>query len=167
MTLDAAGAGDRVIVFLDVDGVVSALSSRLGFGDGRRTTIDGYDLTLSRRLGARLRQLDADVRWLTTWGQQANSVGARIGLSALPMAGSPPSGATSSGPWKLDIVRAVIGRERRAFVWVDDDAIGRDAEVWLENCPVRGIFLRPKANRGLTPPDLEAIEAFIAEVAVG
>jgi hypothetical protein len=145
--------------------VVSALSSRHGFGDGRRTSIDDYDLTLWRKLGARLRQLDADIRWLTTWDQQANSVGARMGLQPLPVAGSPPQGATSSGPWKLEIVKAVVECERRAFVWIDDDAIGRDAEVWLENCPVRGVFIRPKANRGLTPPDLEAVEAFIADVA--
>jgi hypothetical protein len=153
-----------VIVFLDVDGVVSATSSRHGFGDGRRARVDGFDLTLSGRLGARLRQLPADIRWLTTWGHQAGEIGARMGLPPLPLAGEPPAAATSSGPWKLEVVRSVVEEEGRAFIWIDDDAITDEADAWLGQTSMRGMFVRPQPNRGLTPADLDAVEAFIEQV---
>jgi hypothetical protein len=151
------------VIYLDVDGAISALSSTHGFGDGRTFRLDGFRLTLSQRLGIRLRSLDAEIRWLTTWAEQANEVGARMGLPTLPLAAPPPAGATSSGPWKLDIVRKQVEEERRPFVWIDDDAIGRQAEAWASSCGVPSLLLRPKPHRGLTPADLDAIEHFIAE----
>ena len=84
-------------MYLDVDGV-SALSSRHAVHDARRYIVDGLQLTLSRTLGTRLKQLDAELRWLTTWAEEANHVGALIGLPALAVAAAPPPGATASGP---------------------------------------------------------------------
>lgn len=154
----------RAYLFLDVDGVVSALSSRHGFGDGRRHRVDGFDLTLSKSLGLRLRALDVDVLWLTTWGEQANDIGRLIGLPEYPIAGSPPNGATSSGPWKLDLVRERVQGERRPFVWADDDAIGPEAEVWAGGIDVPNLLIKPRSNRGLTPADVDAVEVFATRI---
>lgn len=56
------------VVYLDVDGALSALSGVHGFGDGPPLDRYGDVLTVSDRLGTRLRALDAELRWLTTWG---------------------------------------------------------------------------------------------------
>ncbi len=62
-------------------------------------------------------------------------------------------------------MKSVLNKDRRAFVWIDDDAITSDAEVWLDNTPIRGLLIRPQANRGLTPADLDIVEDFIDQVA--
>jgi hypothetical protein len=152
---------ERVILFLDIDGVLNALSSRHGFKDGRRRVVDGFELNLSRRLGQRLRDLDAEVRWLTTWGDRANAVGALIGLPHYTVAARPHGGASSAGSWKLDAVRSHTVREPRPFVWVDDEAIDEQAAEWVTSCGVRSLLVRPRPNRGLAPADLDEIERFI------
>jgi len=154
----------RVVVYLDVDGVISALSSKHAFRDARQYTVDGFQLTLSRALGTRLRGLDAELRWLTTWAEEANRVGALIGLPALDVAAHPPPGATASGPWKWEALRQVVELEGRPFVWVDDDAIGPDADAWAAQSPGQALLIRPRGNRGLSPAELDEIEEFIARV---
>lgn len=152
------------MVYLDVDGVLSALSSRHAFRDGRRYVVDGFQLTLSRALGTRLKALDADLRWLTTWAEEANQVGALIGLPALAVAAIPPPGATASGPWKWEALRQVVEKEDRPFVWVDDDAINVEAETWAAQFPRQALLIKPRGNRGLSPDELDVIEQFIARI---
>jgi hypothetical protein len=163
MTGDQTGDArrDRVVLFLDIDGALSALSARHGFKDGRRRMVDGYQLNVSRQLGERIRRLDVEVRWLTTWGEQANEVGKLIGLPPYAVAALPPSGASSAGSWKLDAVRSHIAREPRPFIWVDDEAIDEHAEAWAADCGTRSLLVRPKPNRGLEPADLDQMERFI------
>lgn len=151
-------------MYLDVDGVVSALSSRHAFRDARRYTVDGFQLMLSRALGTRLKALDAELRWLTTWAEDANRVGALIGLPALPIAAMPPPGATASGPWKWDALRQLVEEEARPFVWVDDDAINLEAEAWAAEFPGQALLVKPRGNRGLSPDELDVIEQFIAHL---
>ncbi|MCP3854012.1 MAG: hypothetical protein GY698_04645 [Actinomycetia bacterium] len=151
------------VVFLDVDGVVSALSSRHAFGDGRKLVLDGFSLTLSRRLGARLASLSADIVWLTTWGQKANEVGCRVGLPELPVAALPPVGGAADGAWKFEAVREYSSTAGRPWVWIDDNAISRQAEVWAEAQQFRSLLVRPAANRGLSPEEMDSIEDWILE----
>lgn len=154
----------RTVVYLDVDGAVSALSGAHGFGDGRRLDLYGDVLTVSARLGTRLRALDAELRWLTTWGVDADEIGAAIGLPPLTVAAEPPFHASAAGPWKLATVRAQVGDERRPFVWIDDEAIPAEAEEWLASVDVPGLLVRPDPDGGLTPADLDAVDAFLASL---
>src|SRR5438046_46591 len=104
-----------MILYLDIDGVVSSMTSENAFGDGRVLRLDGFHLNLSRQLGTRLSALDASVRWLSTWGVRAREVGDLLGVPRWPVAIEPPAGATSSGPWKFDCVRSQIEAEGQAF----------------------------------------------------
>ena len=106
----------RPVVYLDVDGAVSALSPTHGFGDGLPFDLFGDELILSERLGARLGALDAELRWLTTWGGDANLIAAAMDLPDLPVAGLPPMDATAGGPWKFEVVQSQVALERRPFV---------------------------------------------------
>ena len=152
----------RPVVYLDVDGAVSALSPTHGFGDGLPFELFGDELILSDRLGARLGALDADLRWLTTWGADANLIGAAMKLPDLPVAGLPPLDATAGGPWKFDVVRAQVEVERRPFAWIDDEAIPAITAAWAESMGVPCLLVEPDPERGLTPAELDAVEAFLA-----
>ena len=77
-------------------------------------------------------------------------------------AAEPPMDATAGGPWKFAAVRAQVGHERRPFVWVDDEAIPDAADEWLRSIDVPGLLVRPDPDLGLTPADLDAVEAFVA-----
>ena len=154
-------AGVRPVVYLDVDGVVSALAPTHGFGDGAPFELFGDELTLSERLGDRLRCLDAELRWLTTWGAEANPIGAAMDLPDLPVAGLAPMDATAGGPWKFEVVRAQVELERRPFVWIEDEAIPPEAEPWAAEIGVPCLLTEPDPDRGLTPAELDAVEAFV------
>lgn len=151
----------NAVVYLDVDGVVSALSPTHGFGDGMPFELFGDELILSSRLGDRLRALDAGLRWLTTWGPDANLIAAAMDLPDLPVAGLPPMDATAGGPWKFDVVRAQVEIERRPFVWIDDEAIPDGTAAWAESMDVPYLLVEPDPERGLTPTEVDAVEAFI------
>ncbi len=153
-----------MILYLDIDGVVSSMTGENAFGDGRVVLVDGYHLNLSRELGARLAALDVDVRWLTTWGTRAADVADLLGVPRWPLAMKPPRGATSSGPWKFDCVRDQIEADVQPFAWVDDAAIDRNVEVWADNLPVRSLLLRPDPRIGLSPPEVDVLEDFIESV---
>ena len=160
-----SSAGDaRAVVYLDVDGAVSALSGTHGFGDGTPLDLYGDVLTVSAGLGTRLRALDAELRWLTTWGVDADRIGAAMGLPPLLVAEEPPMDASAGGPWKFVAVRAQVERERRPFVWVDDEAIPDDADGWLASLDVPGLLVRPDPDLGLSPADLYAVDAFLASL---
>lgn len=151
----------RPVVYLDVDGAVSALSPTHGFGDGLPFELFGDELILSERLGARLGALDAELRWLTTWGADANLIAAAMGLPDLPVAGLPPMDATAGGPWKFEVVQAQVDLERRPFAWIDDEAIPLEAEAWAASIGVPCLLIEPDPDRGLTPAGLDAVEAFV------
>ena len=157
----AASAGTRPVLYLDVDGAVSALSPAHGFGDGLAFDLFGDELVLSERLGAHLGALDADLRWLTTWGADANLIAAAMDLPDLPVAGLPPMDAAAGGPWKFEVVRGQVDLERRPFVWIDDEAIPLETEAWAASIGVPCLLIEPDPDRGLTPADLDAVEAFI------
>lgn len=153
------------MLYLDVDGVLNALSNVHAFDDAEPHAIAGYQLLLSAEQGRRLAALDADIRWLTTWGRDAYLVGERIGLPSLPVAADPPDAVTSSGPWKYEAVRRQVEDERRPFVWIDDNAISRPARAWAERLDLAHLLIAPDPLRGVGPDDLGRVEGFIAALA--
>ncbi len=151
-------------LYLDVDGVFSATSSRHAYKDGRRTRVDGYSLTVSASLVRELASLPVEICWLTTWGSRANYVGGLVGMPACRVLTEPPLGAESSGPWKLDALMPDVVRRGLPFVWVDDDAISPRARMWAEGQqPYRYLLVEPHANRGLSPGEVRRIAEWLAE----
>ena len=151
-------------LYLDIDGVFSATSSRHAYPDGRRVGVDGYPLTLSRSLAWGLMSLPVEICWLMTWGSRANYVGGLVGMSACRVLTEPAQGAESSGPWKLDALMPDVVSRGRPFVWVDDDAISACARTWAEDQqPYRYLFVEPQPNRGLSTDEVQSIGEWLSE----
>lgn len=117
-------------------------------------------ITFAPELMAGIRELHesaaVEIRWLTTWGPDAND-GLRelLGLPEFAVAGTPEY---ASAWWKLPCaVRAV--EERRPVIWTDDDLDASDtARRWASN--VGMLAIAPDPAVGLTPADLETIRAY-------
>jgi len=128
----------------------------------------------------------AEVQWLTTWGHDANtSLRHLLELPDLPVAGTyddvdgPAGDRDADGPahasvapaapdrltgrwWKFDVVRRIVhtGGSRR-IVWLDDDLAGQDdVRAWMRQ-HTSSLLVAPDPRSGLTPAQLEAVEAFL------
>ena len=152
----------QVVVFLDVDGVLSPVVPRSdAWDDWQRVEDIPFHLVLSREMAGRIAQLDAEIVWLTTWEHDANAVVAEF-LDWEPHAVLERT-RDGAGWWKLEAVRERIEKEQRPFVWVDDELEHRkrDVEPWLRSLEVPVLPLSPRAEVGLTEAELTQIEAFI------
>jgi hypothetical protein len=77
----------RPVLFLDVDGTLITFKARPGSGSVPGEIVGNPLLErLEADDGRRLRQLECDLVWATTWGEDANEVVApRLGLPPLPV----------------------------------------------------------------------------------
>jgi hypothetical protein len=158
---------------LDVDGVINA--NRPGWGAApRRQNVwsrqDGthYLIRWAPALVRRIRTLHTrgvvEVRWCTTWCPDADALERlwslpplRRALNAEPM----PRGA-DCWPLKRAAADAVLA-EGSALIWSDDEALpppGPERERLT--AAGRALLIAPRANRGLQPGHLDAIEVFAA-----
>jgi hypothetical protein len=186
----------RPLWLLDVDGVLNAVAKRPDRGVWRdwrhgHAVADGvewpiwFSPTVTETI-ARMHETGvAEVRWLTTWGANANR-GLRelFGMPELEVAGEPPHvsgdhGAGSHGEavareedpqeqapwWKLEAVRRIVGEEpERPVIWTDDDLDGeRSAVAWVERHVPRRLLLSPRPAIGLTPRQLRAIRSYCGD----
>ena len=182
------------LVLLDVDGVLNAVGLRPdpqvwpdwqrgeAAAAGRRWPLHWSPSVVAAVL--RWREL-ADVQWLTTWGHDANGeLAALLGLPQLPVAGThdepvvaPQAEAlaevTPAAPdplsgrwWKFDVVRALLERQVRPLVWLDDD-LSADPEVraWVRR-RTRCLLVAPDPRTGLTAPQLDSVERFLRDSTV-
>jgi hypothetical protein len=189
----------RPLWLLDVDGVVNAVVKRPDRGvwrDWRQgtATADGVEwpIWFSPTVTSTVSRLHetgvVEVRWLTTWGAQANGeLRALLGMPELEVAGEPPHvsgdhGAGSHGEavareegdegdegkavwWKLEAVQRIVLMEpERPVIWTDDDLNGeRDAVTWVERHVPRRLLLSPRPSLGLTPRQLRAIRSYCGD----
>jgi hypothetical protein len=132
----------------------------------------------------------AEVRWLTTWRRDANGdLRELLGVPAFEVVGEiepeqpspaargaaadehvPSHGAAVGGRpapewWKLAAVRDLLARlpAERPLIWTDDDLRFRpEAVAWVRTHERSSLLVAPDTDTGLTPADLERIEAFCA-----
>jgi hypothetical protein len=182
------------ILLLDVDGVLNALtddSADLGAWDDWQqgtATAEGarWPILWSPGVISRLRELHeserVELRWLTTWGHDANNdLRLLVGLPELAVAGTyhdagAPTVEPSTGPahaavapaapdpltgrwWKYDVVARLVQQEpERRLIWVDDD-LDRANGVFVDWATRQPSVtpIAPDPRCGLTPHDLDAI----------
>lgn len=162
---------------LDVDGVLNAATSRPSYlvwpdwtyVTARTQGIDWpiwYSPTVIRFIRHVQDSGSAEVRWLTTWENDANGqLAERLGLPSCSVAGcaSPHAcGDVSCGAWwKWCAARAVQAAEPgRPVVWTDDDLrYEQGAKRWAEKHGV--LAIAPETHTGLTPAHLSAIAAYL------
>lgn len=184
----------RPLVLLDVDGVLNALQPGEAWPDWQvgRAVAEGraFRITWSPSVVARVRRWTevADVRWLTTWGHDANrSLRHLVDLPELPVAGtyddtegSPdrlPSGTDAHAEmapaapdaltgrwWKFDVVRRLVRADPgRPLVWLDDDLLGAaDMVAWVREHAAAVLLVTPDPASGLSPQELDAVDELLA-----
>ncbi|MBX6751379.1 MAG: hypothetical protein IRY85_17230 [Micromonosporaceae bacterium] len=161
----------RVILFLDVDGVLIPYGNQAA-PDSATVLFGGPEADeelLSRidpTLGPRLLSLGCELVWATGWEDDANEViSPRVGLPQLPvLAWSFDS--LEYGPaglhWKTRDLIAWAGG--RPFVWVDDEISTVDRDWVALDYAGHALLHRVDSRTGLTEDDLDAIERWLDDL---
>lgn len=170
-------AGLSPLWLLDVDGVLNAvvadvphLYERLRAEAGGRGWNITYDPAIIKRIADLHTSGRVEVRWLTTWCQDAaTSLAPAIGLPPFVVEGIPEfHGSHAKGWWKSPAAKRLSDTEPgRALIWTDDDLdySERVGDVpWLAQRTGPTLALAPNPRTGLTADNLDRIEAFVTRI---
>src|SRR5688572_23225327 len=113
----------------------------------------------------------AEIRWHTTWQEEALDFGDALGLRSFNVAWAPEfddptasARAIIAGKptwWKLPAAQNVVDVEKRPLLWTDDD-IGWELRRYDWH-PVNLGTLSPDPTTGLTPKHLKLIDQWLKE----
>lgn len=171
------------MMFLDVDGVVNAVS---GTPDPQvwpdwqtatvRNRLAAFPILWSPSVVDRLCSWDerglVEIFWLTTWLDDANGELAQtLGLPGWAVLGSDlaadPALSSSGGAWgwwKADLVHQQLHTHPgRPFVWLDDDLDAERALCDQLTADHDCLLLAPSSPVGLTPAQLDEVESWLQE----
>lgn len=108
----------------------------------------------------------AEIRWHTTWQEEANLVSDAVGLPHFEVEHAPEyQGWTRGGArwWKVPAVKRVSLRNRGFVVWTDDDAafptLQKQDRLSLRNEGV--LIVAPSGAKGLTQSNLDKIQYYL------
>lgn len=165
-------------IYLDIDGVINARSRKppkqnTGWlGDWKQETIMGYPILWSIELIERLNALadreDVQIKWLTTWQEQAISdftPGTGINGAEWPYFSATENDLFSYRYWwKLTaIARDVDETKPEKVVWIDDELPNQFlAQAWLSENISTILGIGPESTHGLSAKHLWQIEKFLA-----
>lgn len=168
----------RVIIYLDVDGVINAIRNgtpsqkRTGFKDFRRTTVNGFQIQYAQELIDWLNTVsqieDVEIKWLTTWQEDApKNLCPAIGLFGWDweVLGGDLTDWGGVHWWKYKAIREDHAKHKPSLaVWIDDDLkLETRAHHWaIETANVIAVI--PDALDGLTKEALDGITAQIEAI---
>jgi hypothetical protein len=164
--------------YLDVDGVLNAFrhsgpnwDDSTSFwakdSDGGKWQMRWSPAMIKRIL--EVQELGVEIRWLTTWGHDANyALAGTFGLPELKVhAVRPPRENMFGGypwDWKWHALRATVAKENRPVIWTDDDAWDDGIEITLKSiCKAMDrdlLMIRPDPDIGLSKDNLDQIYRF-------
>jgi hypothetical protein len=162
----------RPLILLDVDGVLNQVrgargARALAFDDFQTAVCNGWKIRYSPLMGKRLAALEADIVWLTTWGEEANTwIGPLFGWEPLPVVERTDEDDKTSW-WKSPAaLRFLTEQPTPPFIWIDDDlfdAVGNGEVRWLQDATLpRHLLISPEYDVALVPSALDQIEQWIA-----
>lgn len=159
------------IWFLDIDGVVNALAPGDGLVQTTAVCMDHpftihYSPELVETINACHRAGIVEIRWLSTWEQEARASFARaVGVDDFHAYDIPQE---DTGRWyKAEVVDQVIAREGRSFVWTDDEVDLEKHGLLDQALGMPHLLVAPYEDRGLTPEDMYRVLGFLLRDAAG
>ena len=163
-----AAGGDKPILFVDVDGVISLFGfSPDGPPPGRFHQVDGIVHCLAHHAGPRLARLAErfELVWATGWEEKANEYLPRLlGLSApaLPMLSFVGQAVWGTAHWKIQAIDEYAGD--RPAAWIDDSLDGR-CEWWARERRAPTLLVRTEPATGIEDEHVERLLAWADELA--
>lgn len=189
----------RPVLYLDVDGVLNAIPylsdddvigndpiitaqvqeraaevGKTAYDDYRADWVNGYKITWSPTVIAAVKRWAtiADMRWLTTWRDDAPGLlGPLFELPEFPAAYPPNVSTGVLGLdrenrfrwWKLDVVKLQWNVNPGPFVWIDDDlSFEAGAEAWAQSIDTDSrLAINPEPYVGLSKEDVREVDAFL------
>lgn len=159
------------ILVLDIDGVLNPLARDID-PDGLRSADVGrtpiaWRPSVIGRLNRRIASGRVRPVWCTTWHEAANEVfGPAVGLADLPW---PVLDADAGSPdprrldwWKVVAISdAVVHHEGTRLIWCDDDLDDAHHAILEGLLPGDVHSCAVESRAGLSPDDLDAIEAWL------
>lgn len=170
------------IVAVDVDGVVNALPRHerdlAHFSRWERRRVAGYPLTVAGEVVDwlnRLAERGGEFHWATTWTPNRHLLDEAFGLPGdAPIAADPEVRVPGRPPgvsWKAAQIAALVEREVRPLVWMDDDAITAPSADLLDDLAGRlrlpMLAVPTDLRTGLRPEQMTAIDDFLDRADVG
>jgi HAD domain in Swiss Army Knife RNA repair proteins len=148
------GTGERPILFVDVDGVISLF----GFAPAAERLpgpfhwIDGVAHCIPEECGERLRRLSElfELVWATGWEHKANEhLPFLLNLPAreLPVLWFGGRAVFGSADWKLDAIDKYAGD--RPAAWIDDN-IDERCEAWARERAAPTLLVKTASAEGMT-----------------
>lgn len=173
-------------IFLDVDGVLNAVSKQLpdtgwDLEGWFKVGVNGYTITYNTVMIDAINEIsfrdDVEIIWLTTWQSNAASkISPAIGLigenwSFVANPDTDPHGFALQqnryGWWKADVLKKYLEEfPTDKFIWVDDDLSYYNLmglSEWTEDLDSSTLFIAPQTSDGLTPSHICAMIDFINE----
>jgi hypothetical protein len=152
--------GERPVLALDVDGVISLFGFAGGVADvpGRFHLIDGMLHCIPEGISERLARLadDYDLVWATGWEDRANDrLPEILGLAGeLPFLTFDGNARFGSAHWKIAAIDRYAGE--RPLAWVDD-CIDETCQAWAVARTAPTLLVPTEPDRGLTDAHVDAL----------
>src|SRR5436309_2060028 len=163
----ASDAGDRPLLFVDVDGVISVFGFEAGTPPpGSFHSIDGILHCISDSAGEHLARLAErfDLVWATGWEEKANEYLPHL-LSLdgdLPVLSFDGRAVFGSAHWKVDAIDAYAAD--RPAAWIDD-FIDETCREWAERRSAPTLLIETDSATGITEADVEKLLAWAVQIA--
>lgn len=163
-------------VYLDVDGVLNAVSKRTpslkisGWDAWETKPVNGWPILYSPDMIVAINELaaraDVTFKWLTTWEDDAAKVlSPAIGINGQEWEVLHGDQHAWHGKdwWKLQAIRADVESSAGKFIWIDDDISAEGAAIAWVQSREDVLALSPATSKALTRDDLDTAELFISD----
>ncbi|GIF05124.1 hypothetical protein Asi03nite_26620 [Actinoplanes siamensis] len=149
------------MIFLDVDGTLIPLRARtIPATPTPPTHANPLLARIDPADGPRLRSLDGELTWASTWMEEANAIiSPRLGLPHLPVVDWPDEDPVPGLHWKTAFLTEYA--QGRPFVWLDDEVTDTDQRWVAAHHSGRALLRRVYPFTGLTDADFAAVRAWL------
>ncbi|WP_402463724.1 hypothetical protein [Isoptericola aurantiacus] len=161
---NARADDDRPLLILDLDGAISPYGTQTR-GGLQLARVGGYRMLYRPAVVEVLNDIHLDgvidLRWLTSWGNDARThVAPTLGLADFPLLDTLDRDRPPAVSPKLASIRRCVPEGRR-FAWIDDDITATHRRELSNSYGPACLLLRPPVTTGLTVDDLDIARNFL------